>query len=262
MSRKANSLFYGALAVSAGAHLMLLLLSPSVRSAPPQPPAAEIYSVSLLRQPQPEPAAPIFRAAPAGAAAVRPAILSGPPPAPSRQPDEASPALPAVPAVSVPAELPPDQVSATLLAESGAAEQAEAVPEAAIDSTAGIGVSGDSGTAVASGETSSAAVPASLAQEAGAWSAEARLIAELRSRIQGQIRYPPQARSRGWKGTVLLLASLDAQGRLQELRVRKSSGHSVLDQAAAALVRKVTPIENAAGRPLAIEIPIVYELKD
>jgi len=259
MTRKANSLFYGALAVSAGAHLLLLLLSPSVRSAPPQRPTAEIYSVSLLRQPQPEPAAPISRAAPVGAVAAALAPLSEPPPAASRQPDEASPALPAV---SIPAELLPDQVSATLLAETGAAEQAGAVPEAPIDLREGIDVTQDSGAAVAGGEISSPAVPASLAQEAGAWSAEARLIAELRSRIQNQIRYPPRARSRGWKGTVLLLASLDAQGRLQELRVRKSSGHAVLDQAAAALVRRVTPIENAAGRPLAIEIPIVYELKE
>lgn len=88
------------------------------------------------------------------------------------------------------------------------------------------------------------------------------LLEALRARIIDNIRYPPQARSRGWKGTVLLLASLDAQGRLQELTVQKSSGHSVLDQAAAALVRRVIPIGNPLGRPLAIEIPIVYELKD
>ncbi len=121
----------------------------------------------------------------------------------------------------------------------------------------------DLGTVVGSGSrTVSAAVPTSLEQDADESAAEARLISALRSRIQEQIRYPPQARSRGWKGTVLLVASLDAQGRLQELTVQKSSGHSVLDQAAASLVRRVTPIGNPLGRPLAIEIPIVYELKD
>jgi outer membrane biosynthesis protein TonB len=36
----------------------------------------------------------------------------------------------------------------------------------------------------------------------------------------------------------------------------------MLDRAAAALVRSITPVPNPLGRPLRIEVPIAYELKE
>ncbi len=61
---------------------------------------------------------------------------------------------------------------------------------------------------------------------------------------------------------MLLELLLDERGVLQGLAVRRSSGYAVLDRAATALVRSVTPVNNPLGRPLRIEVPIAYELKD
>jgi protein TonB len=88
------------------------------------------------------------------------------------------------------------------------------------------------------------------------------VLSSLRGRIVEKIRYPALARANGWKGTVLLELVLDETGALQGLAVRRSSGYAVLDRAATALVRSVTPVDNPLGRPLHIEVPIAYELRD
>ena len=64
------------------------------------------------------------------------------------------------------------------------------------------------------------------------------------SRIVREIGYPALARARGWQGTVVLSVRLDSVGRLVQIVVRRSSGYEVLDRAAAALLRKVTPVSN------------------
>jgi protein TonB len=103
------------------------------------------------------------------------------------------------------------------------------------------------------------AASAALSAEVAAAQA---VLASLRGRIVERIRYPTLARANGWKGTVLLEMLLDAEGRLQGLAVRRSSGYTVLDRAASALVRSITPVDNPLGRALRIEVPIVYELRE
>jgi protein TonB len=88
------------------------------------------------------------------------------------------------------------------------------------------------------------------------------VLSSLRARIVEKKRYPALARANNWQGTVLLEVLLDGEGRLEGLAVRRSSGYTVLDRAAAALARSVTPVDNPLGRPLRIEVPIAYELKD
>jgi protein TonB len=109
------------------------------------------------------------------------------------------------------------------------------------------------------GSGSDASVSAALAAEVSATQA---VLSSLRARIVEKIRYPPLARANGWKGTVLLELLLDESGALEALAVRRSSGYAVLDKAAASLVRAVTPVDNPLSRPLRIEVPIAYELKD
>jgi len=248
MILKGNRIFYFTLTFSAALHLLLFLLLPYrherqlVLTPARETPAVSLYLApvaavpkSPLARPRLKPAAQTQTAAPVPEAAQRPAE-----PKPDIVPSvEESPTSPEPKPQSQETEAPIGAVvTAPQSAESGAA----------IGSSKAV-------------EIASAPIPqatASAAETPG----YRQLLEALRARIVDNIRYPPLARSRGWKGTVLLLASLDAQGRLQELTVQKSSGHSVLDQAAAALVRRVTPIGNPLGRPLAIEIPIVYELKD
>jgi protein TonB len=101
---------------------------------------------------------------------------------------------------------------------------------------------------------------------AGALSAEIAatraVLATLRARVVERIRYPALARANNWQGTVLLELLLDGEGRLEGLAVRRSSGYAVLDRAASALLKAITPVDNPLGRPLRIEVPIAYELKD
>ncbi|MCD6486882.1 MAG: energy transducer TonB, partial [Syntrophobacterales bacterium] len=50
--------------------------------------------------------------------------------------------------------------------------------------------------------------------------------------------YPPIAKRKGYEGTVLLSVKILANGTVDKLRVKKSSGYSILDRAAIKTVKK------------------------
>jgi protein TonB len=239
----AGILFPAALGVSALAHLLLLFALPYSPARPAARPP-ELFPVGIIVRPAPPPPAAPRQPAPRAAPAVprlEPAPVAAPEPQPAAptQPEPQAEESPAPP----PLELAPAQPAA--VQPSG---QATGEPPAEAQNETAAAPEAVQGTG--SGE---------LAAEVSATQA---VLSSLRSRIAGKIRYPALARANGWKGTVLLEAMLDGQGRLQGLAVRRSSGYTVLDRAAASLVRSVTPVANPLGRPLRIEIPIVYELKD
>lgn len=62
----------------------------------------------------------------------------------------------------------------------------------------------------------------------------AKVVREARPAYKDNPRpvYPKRARRRGYEGTVILEVLVDRTGRVNELRVLTSSGHSVLDRAA------------------------------
>lgn len=76
--------------------------------------------------------------------------------------------------------------------------------------------------------------------------------------------YPPLARRRGLTGRVILKVRVGSDGLAREVGIRASSGHAVLDQAAASTVtgwrfsparRGETPLESW------VDVPINFELK-
>ncbi|OGX08133.1 MAG: hypothetical protein A2Z88_02120 [Omnitrophica WOR_2 bacterium GWA2_47_8] len=76
--------------------------------------------------------------------------------------------------------------------------------------------------------------------------------------------YPLEARQKGWEGLVLLEALVDIQGSAIELKILRSSGHSVLDHAAMKAVKNwkfnparmgSVPIESL------VQIPIRFYLE-
>lgn len=87
-----------------------------------------------------------------------------------------------------------------------------------------------------------------------------RVFDGLRERIVQKRVYPPVAQKRGYEGTVVVLITLDAGGNLSDLVVSRSSGYSVLDKAAVALIKRVLPYEHNTGKSISVEIPITYEL--
>jgi protein TonB len=72
--------------------------------------------------------------------------------------------------------------------------------------------------------------------------------------------YPYLARRRGQTGTVTVAVRLSAAGELAGVQVVHSSGVAALDEAALTLVRKVCPFVHNAGRTIAMNIPIAYQL--
>jgi len=222
MSRGAGLLFPVALGVSAAAHLLALFLWPYSPPAPGQSPPQPI-PVRLLETPP--------RSAPPPAPPAR--RVARPAPAPEVPEPEPEPATP-----EAPLELAPPQPAAS----------EESVPQAQQPP-------GPAAAAVPAGTEGVSALAAEVA------AAQAVLLS-LRSRIVAKIRYPPLAQANGWKGTVLLEVLLDGEGRLQGLAVRRTSGYTVLDRAASALLRSLTPVDNPLGRPLRIQVPIAYEPRE
>ena len=77
-------------------------------------------------------------------------------------------------------------------------------------------------------------------------------------------RYPPVARRRGYEGKVMLFVEVLIDGTVGDLKVRETSGHSMLDRAAVRTVRK-WKFEPALreGRPLSmwVEVPIRFVIE-
>jgi protein TonB len=91
-----------------------------------------------------------------------------------------------------------------------------------------------------------------------------RWIAEsLGQRLAELKRYPSEARMNRLEGKVILKAVIRSDGHLADVSVQKSSGHSVLDEAAMEAVRLACPLhmKHDIGRPLiVVNVPMVYSL--
>ncbi|MBN2032899.1 MAG: energy transducer TonB [Deltaproteobacteria bacterium] len=77
--------------------------------------------------------------------------------------------------------------------------------------------------------------------------------------------YPPAARRRGYEGTVMLDVFVDAEGRVQEIRLIKSSGYAILDRAAIRAVKGwlFEPAREGEGEvAMWVKVPLTFRLKD
>ena len=70
--------------------------------------------------------------------------------------------------------------------------------------------------------------------------------------------YPPQAIAQGLEGEVILLLILGEDGRLQSASVARSSGHSMLDQAALDAARHLGALP---GNPRQTLFPVNFRLQ-
>ena len=96
------------------------------------------------------------------------------------------------------------------------------------------------------------------------------LIAQYRSQFIGAAvrykRYPLAARDNGWEGDVVVHLEVSANGELGELKLKKSSGHAVLDEQALEMFRLASPQvplpAALRGRAFGFDVRAVYSLKD
>lgn len=84
--------------------------------------------------------------------------------------------------------------------------------------------------------------------------------------IAAQQVYPRAALRAGEEGNVVLRLSIDRQGGLVDLALRKSSGFPVLDKAAVEMARKAFPVPPPpaalAGDPLVVDAPVLFKLEE
>jgi protein TonB len=102
-----------------------------------------------------------------------------------------------------------------------------------------------------------AAPPPAVDAYARGPSLEARL-AEIRTRVQQALAYPPIARARGLRGETLVSFEIGADLRAAGVRTQRSSGFAVLDAAAEQAAREAAPLPFVYGR---IEVPVRFELE-
>jgi len=81
----------------------------------------------------------------------------------------------------------------------------------------------------------------------------------IRRIIQENIVYPDRAQRNGWEGQVVVMFSVMQNGRVKDIRIRKSSGYGILDENVVETIRKVEPFPRP---PVAVElvIPVAYRL--
>ncbi len=237
-----------ALAASIALHAALLAGLPEVwtRSDPPVPPPLTAWLTPGIQP------API--AEPAPAEAPTPAVKPAPRPrsaGAAKPPPTAREVAPAVernvpaPVAAPISEAPPDQRMNTAANASAAAPKSGPAP-------------------------APAAAPVAPPAPAGETPPDLGSLAQYRLALIGAASrhkpYPPRAIDRGWQGRVVLRLVIGADGELARARVRRSSGHDVLDRQALEMFRKahaITPIPPALrNREFPLEVAVAYELKD
>lgn len=88
------------------------------------------------------------------------------------------------------------------------------------------------------------------------------IIGAFLSELENRKVYPYIARKRSQEGTVILMVELGTTGNLADIRVMRPSGFAKLDEAAVELVRRICPFPHNLGRPIAMKIPISYQLRE
>jgi periplasmic protein TonB len=235
------------------------------------PSAAPVQSATARTEPRPDPR-------PDPAVASRPRLQDGPEvaSAPVIRDDAgaARPSLAAAPAVAElrpeppPAPRPPtDRPTVAPAPLSPSAPVARATPAPAVsgpaidpkrDASPRIG--GPQGAVVAGARPTLGGVPRGDGYDRAAAVKYAESVA---TEIQKRIRYPRMAERAGLQGTVELVLTYDARGKFVEARVRKSSGHKSLDDAALeAAVAAMSRMGRAPERTPELSIPYNFKIED
>jgi protein TonB len=163
-------------------------------------------------------------------------------------------------------EIPPPPALA--LARPSAPAPVRAVPAAAAagGSGSGRGLGAGRGTGPGSGLGAGSGPGSAPGSGTGAGTALKSYLAEVRRRLEKQKTYPWMARRQHLEGVVVLRFTIGKGGEIAGHQVGRSSGHEVLDDAAAGALQKVgrfPPLPPALGRSrLNIEVPLAFRLSD
>lgn len=127
----------------------------------------------------------------------------------------------------------------------------------------GMGVSAGRGTGSGTGGGGSGPGFGS-GTESGAGTGQAAYLREhfmyIRDLIMKNLDYPSVARRMGWQGTVTVTFVVLESGTVQDIRIVKGSGHTILDQAVAKTVQRVQPFPRPPAKA-ELTVPVVFRLE-
>lgn len=83
-------------------------------------------------------------------------------------------------------------------------------------------------------------------------------LEEIRRRIQEAVVYPPLARRRRLAGVARVEFQVDPEGFARDVRLARSSGYGLLDEAAQQGVARARALPWVVGR---LEVPVRFELR-
>ncbi len=233
----------------------------------PKPAGGQGGGSAATAPPAPEPAKTVPPPPPKSKPPVAPKLkpVGKPPPVPACRPDPTPtppplamtrPAPPIVP----PRPAPPSSVfsSSSLGAKSG-------VTGVGQGSGAESGLGSGSGSGSGSGHGSGSGSGSGSGLGAGSGSALQGYLHQVRSLLERNKIYPPQARSRNEQGVVVVRFTITVDGGIGGVSLSRSSGHDSLDQAAqetVSRVRRFPPIPAELQKSsLRIEVPLSFRLQ-
>jgi periplasmic protein TonB len=101
--------------------------------------------------------------------------------------------------------------------------------------------------------------PSAASRRAAGWNPGEGAWVPLRQAIERHVIYPTIARRMGWTGKVILTFVLAGDGNVEDVRIRESSGHAVLDQSAVQAVYRAVPLPHA-NEAIRIVMPVEFSL--
>lgn len=198
---------------------------------------------------------------------VKPQIKPQPPP-PKPEPVKKRPRPKRVREVPRPPETPPHP--ALSMPRPVAAAPVRPAPVAAVPTGSGSGRGEGAGSGQGAGPGSGAGTgsgPGSYAGSgSGSGNALKRYLAEVRRRLEKEKNYPWMARRQHREGVVILKFTIGNGGEIAGYKIARSSGHEVLDGAAAEALKKVgrfPPLPPVLGRSqINIQVPLAFRLSE
>jgi TonB family protein len=227
-----NSVFWGMLCLSAALHGFAIIGMTEIgfRSPSPLSEAPLVSTIKMIK------------------AGIRPpATASSPPSLPNKPVEKKTVKEPAEPEPELPPEIP------------------------AVEETAHSGeMREETGTEAVTEGADSGEVPESGAAEDGIKDGGTitdreyeALLAYIKDFIDKNLVYPQMARRRNIEGVVAVRFEIGASGAIGFVVVDRSSGSSLLDNAAVSLIEKIHPPANLTlNRTLALNVNITYELTE
>lgn len=233
-----------------------------------QEPAAAEAARPVSAQQEPEAPEPAAAPAPRARRAVTPPKEASPAPAIAEEPVVAEPAVAAEqePPATDGAEATDAETSDEPAPVPPSVASAEAVPSAprvagAVAGASGGAVSG-SGSAGRGARTGSVGSAGAGAPAADLTALRSRYLGQLRQRVMARREYPRMARRAGLEGTVCLRISLDASGRVAQVRPTCAAPDLLLEAALRAVQAAAPfgPLPSALGSQLVLDLPVVFQL--